>query len=214
MAQIYTITYSKDPDLTVLKADRDALVSEAEGLLASGDASLLTTAQQNALSTAIATAEAAVTFETLTEVTLNTLPNAIQTARQQIQLVKDNRVLMIAALERFERDYNLADGTDYRRVTMSADAWASLITKVNAVSTALDDVSMAADYGTLKNALIAQMDATDASLRLFKSYKAMADGVCSVCSGITAASGCITPNAVSAASAANIDFLPMAGSIP
>ncbi len=187
VAQIYTITYSKDPDLTVLKADRDALVSEAEGLLASGDASLLTTAQQNALSTAIATAEAAVTFETLTEVTLNTLPNAIQTARQQIQLVKDNRVLMIAALERFERDYNLADGTDYRRVTMSADAWASLITKVNAVSTALDDVSQATSYGTIKDALIAQMDATDASLRLFKSYKAMADGVCSVCSGITAA---------------------------
>ncbi len=187
VAQIYTITYSKDPDLTVLKADRDALVSEAEGLLASGDASLLTTAQQNALSTAIATAEAAVTFETLTEVTLNTLPNTIQTARQQIQLVKDNRVLMIAALERFERDYNLADGTDYSRQTMSADAWASLITKVNAVSTALDDVSQATSYGTLKDALIAQMDATDASLRLFKSYKAMADGVCSVCSGITAA---------------------------
>ena len=187
VAQIYTITYSKDPDLTVLKADRDALVSEAEGLLASGDASLLTTAQQNALSTAIATAEAAVTFETLTEVTLNTLPNAIQTARQQIQLVKDNRVLMIAVLERFENDYNLADGTDYRRVTMSADAWASLITKVNAVSTALDDVSLSTSYGTIKDALIAQMDATDASLRLFKSYKAMADGVCSVCSGITAA---------------------------
>ena len=31
---------------------------------------------------------------------------------------------MIAALERFENDYNLADGTDYRRSTMSAEAWA------------------------------------------------------------------------------------------
>ena len=176
VAQIYTITYSKDPDLTVLKADRDALVAEANGVLASEDAGMLTTAQQNALSTAISTAEAANTFDALMEVTKTTLPNAIQTAQQQIQTVKDNRVQMIAALERFENDYNLADGTDYRRMTMSADAWATLLTKVNAVSTALDDVSQASSYGTKKDELIAQMDATDASLRLFKSYKAMVAG--------------------------------------
>lgn len=176
VAQIYTITYSKDPDLTILKADRDALVSEAEGLLASSDASMLTTEQKDALSSAISTAEAANTFEALTEVTMNTLPNAIQAARQQIQTVKTNRVLMIAALERFENDYNLADGTDYRRVTMSAEAWTTLLEKVNAVSTALDDVSQASAYGTIKDALVSQMDATDQSLRLFKSYKAMVEG--------------------------------------
>jgi len=176
VAQIYTITYSKDPDLTILKADRDALVSEAEGVLASADASLLTTAQQSALSSAISTANSANTFDALTTVTLTTLPNAIQTARQQIQTVKENRVLMIAALERFENDYNLADGTDYRRSTMSAKAWTDLLDAVDDVTTALDDVSQASNYGTLKDALVAQMDATDASLRLFKSYKAMVEG--------------------------------------
>ena len=176
VAQIYSITYSKDPDLTLLKADRDALVSEANGLLASSDAELLTQAQQDALSSAITTAETANTFDVLTEVTMTTLPNAIQTARQQIQTVKANRVLMIAALERFENDYNLADGTDYRRVTMSAGAWTDLLTAVNNVTTAMDDVSQASSYGTLKDALITQMNNTDASLRLFKSYKAMVEG--------------------------------------
>ena len=176
VAQIYTITYSKDPDLTILKADRDALVSEAEGVLASADASLLTEAQRSDLSSAISTANSANTFDNLTTVTLTTLPNAIQTARQQIQMVKDNRVLMIAALERFESDYNLADGTDYRRSTMSAKAWTDLLTAVNNVTTALDDISQAPNYVTLAAALIAQMDATDASLRLFKSYKAMVEG--------------------------------------
>lgn len=176
VAQIYTITYSKDPDLTILKADRDALVSEAEGVLASTDASLLTTGQQNALSSAISTANAANTFDDLTEVTMTTLPNAIQTARQQIQTIKDNRVLMIAALERFENDYNLADGTDYRRSTMSAAAWTELLSAVNDVTTALDNVSLASEYATRKDALVAQMDATDASLRLFKNYKAMVEG--------------------------------------
>ena len=176
VAQIYTITYSKDPDLTILKADRDALVSEAQGLLASDDANLLTSSQRQALQDAINVANAANTFDDLTTVTLTTLPTAIQTARQQIQLVKDNRVLMLAALERFETDYNLIDGTDYRRQTMSAAAWTDLLAAVNAVSTALDDVSQAADYATLKNNLINQMDATDTSLRLFKSYKAMVEG--------------------------------------
>lgn len=176
VAQIYSITYSKDPDLTLLKADRDALVSEANGLLASSDAELLTQAQQDALSSAITTAETANTFDALTEVTMTTLPNAIQTARQQIQTVKANRVLMIAALERFENDYNLADGTDYRRVTMSAGAWTDLLTAVNNVTTAMDDVSQASSYGTLKDALITQMNNTDASLRFFKRYKAMVEG--------------------------------------
>ena len=176
VAQIYTITYSKDPDLTVLKADRDALVSEAEGILAGEDADLLTTAQKGALQDAIDEGNDANTFDDLTTATLTTLPNAIQTARQQIQDVKDNRVRMLEALQRFETGYNLADGTDYRRLTMSADAWASLIAKVNAVSEALDDLSQSASYGTLADELVSQMDATDASLRLFSSYKAMVDG--------------------------------------
>jgi hypothetical protein len=176
VAQIYTITYSKDPDLTVLKADRDALVAEAEGILASADAQLLTTAQRAALQGAIDEANAANTYDGLNTATLTTLPNAIQTALQQIATVKENRVNMIAALELFENDYNLADGTDYRRLTMSAAAWTSLLGKVNAVSNALDDVSQAANYGTLVNDLIAQMEATDASLVLFKGYKSMVDG--------------------------------------
>ena len=183
VAQIYTITYSKDPDLTILKADRDALVSEAEGLLASADASLLTAEQRNALSTAISTANSANTFDALTTVTLTTLPNAIQTARQQIQQVKENRVLMIAALERFENDYNLVDGTNYCGMTMSYDAWMTLIEKVDAVTQALDDPELGSEYAARKNALIAQMDATDASLRIFKSYKAMANGTASVVGG-------------------------------
>ena len=175
-AQIASIVYSNTPDLTNLKATRDALVAEATGLL-NGSSEYLTSEQQSALQSAITAGNSANDFDALNTVTLTTLPNAINTAKQQIQLVKDNRVLMLAALERFENDYNLADGTDYRRQTMSADAWATLIKNVNAVSTALDDVAQATSYGTLNSDLVAQMNATDQSLRLFKSYKAMSDGV-------------------------------------
>ena len=175
VAQVASIIYSKDPDLTILKADRDMLVSEAEGILA-GSSQYLTEAQQTALNGAITSGNNANNYEDLITVTQTTLPNAINTAKTQIAQAKAAVPVMLAALERFENDYNLADGTDYRRVTMSAEAWTTLLTKVNAVSTALDDISQASTYATKAQELVAQMDATDASLRLFKSYKAMVEG--------------------------------------
>ena len=175
-AQIMSIVYSKSPDLTQLKATRDALVSEAEGLLAGADADYLTSAQKAALQSAITAGNNANTFDDLNTVTLTTLPNAINTAKQQVAQAKAAIPTMLAALERFEKDYNLVDGTDYRRVTMSADAWATLLAKVNAVTTALDDISQASTYTTKAQELVAKMDAIDASLRLFKSYKAMVEG--------------------------------------
>ena len=174
-AQIMSIVYSNAPDLTQLKATRDALVAEAQGLL-NGSADYLTTAQQAALQDAITAGNNANDFDALNTVTLTTLPNAINTAKQQVQQAKAAVPAMLAALERFENDYNLQDGTDYRRVNMSAKAWTDLLDKVNAVSTALDDISQASSYATTAKALTDQMDATDASLRLFKSYKAMVDG--------------------------------------
>ena len=174
-AQIASIIYSNSPDLTALQATRDALVAEAEGIL-SASAEYLTSAQQTDLQDAIGDGNDADTFDDLNTATLTTLPNAIYAARQQVTIVKANRVLMIAALERFESSYNLADGTDYRKVTMSAGAWTDLLSAVDDVTKALDDVEQADRYATLKNALVAKMDATDASLRLFKSYKAMVDG--------------------------------------
>lgn len=175
-AQIASIVYSNAPDLTQLKATRDALVAEATGLKNGADAIYLTDTQKTALQDAIDAGEAADDFDELNTVTLTTLPDAINTAKQQIAQAKAAVPAMLAALERFENDYNLADGTDYRRMTMSAEAWTTLLAKVNAVSTALDDISQASTYATKAQELIGQMDATDASLRLFKSYKAMVEG--------------------------------------
>ncbi|MBQ9362715.1 MAG: hypothetical protein IJT97_04755 [Bacteroidaceae bacterium] len=175
-AQIASIIYSNAPDLTNLRATRDALVAEATGLKNGADADYLTSAQKEALQSAITAGNNASTFDDLNTVTLITLPNAINTAKQQIAQAKAAVPAMLAALERFESDYNLVDGTDYRRVTMSAEAWTDLLAKVNAVTTALDDISQASTYVTKAQELVSQMDATDASLRLFKSYKAMVDG--------------------------------------
>ena len=89
---------------------------------------------------------------------------------------KAGRDAMVKALERFERNYNLTDGTDYSRLTMSADAWSALIEQINAVSLAIDDPTRGDEYADLATALNAKMDATDQSLRLFRSYKAMSEG--------------------------------------
>lgn len=175
-AQIMSIVYSNQPDLTELEATRDALVAEAEGLIAS-NGQYLTSAQLSALQSAIDAGEAADDFESLNTVTLITLPDAINTAKQAIAQAKAGIPVLHAALERFEKDYNLVDGTDYRRVTMSAKAWTDLLDAVNTATVALDDVSQAAQYATIAATLNAQMDATDVSIRLFKSYKAMVEGL-------------------------------------
>lgn len=169
----FELSFYGDPE-TALRDLIDAYTSEAEGLLAGADASYLTDSEKSALQQAIANAKSA-TSDNLSE-RLEALISTLESTRTQIETVKQNRVLMIAALERFENDYNLADGTDYSRQTMSAGAWTELLAKVNAVSTALDNVSQATNYGTIKDALVSQMDATDTSLRLFKSYKAMVEG--------------------------------------
>ena len=177
VAQIYSITYSKDPDLTTLKQDRDLLVAEAEGVLNGSNSRFLTDSQKTALENAISAANAANTFDALTTVTQTSLPNAIATARQQIAAAKESRVNLIAALERFERDYNLADGTDYSRVTMSAEAWTTLLSKVNDVTEALDDMSLVSEFNTRAQALEDQMDATDGSIKLSKGYLSLLNGV-------------------------------------
>ncbi len=175
-AQIASIVYSNQPDLTQLEATRDALVAEAQGIL-NRDGDYLTAAQQQALEDAITAGNNANTFESLNTVTLTTLPNAINTAKQQIAQAQAAIPVMHKALERFEQYYNLVDGTDYQRVTMSAKAWTDLLTAVNKVTTALDDISQAPQYATIAADLNAQMDATDVSIRLFKSYKAMVEGL-------------------------------------
>ena len=172
-ADRFSLLFYGDPD-AALRDLLERYITEAEALLASSDANLLSTSQRADLQQAIDNAKAA-TSDNLGE-NVDAIFDAIQTAHRQIQDVKDNRVRMLEALQRFETDYNLADGTDYRRLTMSAKAWTDLLSAVNAVTTALDDASQASDYGTLKDELVAQMDATDASLRLFRSYKAMVDG--------------------------------------
>lgn len=175
-AQIMSIVYSNQPDLTELENTRDALVSEAEGILAAnGD--YLTSAQKSALQSAITAGNAADDFESLNTVTLTTLPDAINTAKQAVAQAKAGIPALHQALERFEKDYNLVDGTDYQRLTMSAKAWTDLLSKVNAATLALDDISQAPQYATIAAELNTQMDATDVSIRLFKSYKAMVEGL-------------------------------------
>lgn len=175
-AQIMSIVYSNQPDLSELKRTRDALVAEAEGILAAnGD--YLTSDQKSALQSAITAGNAADDFASLNTVTLTTLPDAINTAKQAVAQAKAGIPALHQALERFEKDYNLVDGTDYQRVTMSAKAWTDLLAKVNAATLALDDISKAPQYATIAADLNAQMDATDVSIRLFKSYKAMVEGL-------------------------------------
>ena len=171
----FGLLFYGDP-LEALKDLRDGYVTEAQAILNGNDAQFLTDEQKAALQSAINTGIAATTEADLNTVTSTTLPNAISTAQAQIAAVKENRKRMISALERFEKDYNIVDGTDYSRVTMSAKAWTDLLGKVMDVTEAMDDISLLTEFDARAQALEDQMNATDVSIRLFKSYKAMVEG--------------------------------------
>lgn len=181
-AQFMGLYYSKDPDLTNLKVQRDALVAEAEGLQDNtGD---LPSATRTALGTAITAGNNANTYSTLQTAVNTTLPNAINAANTTLTTVRTGRTSLLSALQRFEDNYNhyiindalQGDGTDKGRLTMSTAAWSSLLTAVGNVSTDLGNIENYADYATHAAALVTQMDNTDTSIRLFKSYKAMVAG--------------------------------------
>jgi hypothetical protein len=172
----FSLLFYGDP-LQALKDLRDGYVTEAQEILNGNDAQYLTAEQQTALQSAIDAGIAATTETDLNTVTSTTLPNAISTAQQQIAAAKASRGRMLSALERFEKDYNLVDGTDYGRVTMSAQAWTDLLEKVVDVTEAMDNMSLLSEFDTRAQALEEQMDATDASIRLFKGYLALLNGI-------------------------------------
>ena len=172
----FGLLFYGDP-LQALKDLRDGYIAEAQAILDGNDAQYLTTEQKAALQSAIDEGNAATTEDDLNTVTSNTLPNAISTAQAQIAAAKVSRERMLSALERFEKDYNLVDGTDYSRVTMSAKAWTDLLEKVMDVTEALDDISLLTEYDARAQALEEQMNATDASIRLFNGYLSLLNGV-------------------------------------
>ncbi len=171
----FSLLFYGDP-LEALKDLRDGYVAEAQAILDGNDAPYLTDEQKTALLLAIDAGNAANTESDLNIVTSTTLPNAISTAQAQIAAAKASRIRMLSALERFEKDYNLVDGTDYRRVTMSAKAWTDLLAKVMDVTEALDDISLLSEFETRAQTLEDQMVATDASIHLFNGYLSLLNG--------------------------------------
>ena len=86
--------------------------------------------------------------------------------------------LLETALLRFETDYNqiIADGTDYGRRNMSQKAWTDLLEKVNDVTAAMDESYDYSSFATTAQALNDQLDATDASIKLWGGYQALIEG--------------------------------------
>ena len=159
--------------LAMLEAERDANVANAQAI----DQTHLTEAQKTALNNAIAAGQAATTEDELNAANAQ-LNAAIDVARTQIRNYNTAYDQLQNALWRFETDYNqqIADGTNYARQTMSAKAWNDLLVAVNAVTTAMDEPVDFSNYATTAQALHTQMDATDVSIRLYKSYLAMIAG--------------------------------------
>jgi hypothetical protein len=174
--------YENADALLVLVEDLNANIANAQAI----DPTHLTTAQQSALSNAISAANSAATASDI-EAANTALNDAIAAANTQIANFNTAFDQLENALLRFEKDYNqqVGDGTDYGRLSMSEGAWDDLLAAVNNVTTAMDEPVDYSTFATVAQALNDQLDATDASIRLFKSYQSMIQGCQSL--GLTTA---------------------------
>ena len=165
--------YENADALLVLIEDLNANIANAQAI----DPTHLTTAQQSALSNAISTANSAATASDI-EAANTALNDAIATANTQIANFNTAFDQLENALLRFEKDYNqqVGDGTDYGRLSMSEGAWDDLLAAVNATTAAMDEPVDYSTFATVAQALIDQMDATDASIKLWGGYQALIEG--------------------------------------
>ena len=87
------------------------------------------------------------------------LEEAMKNAESWLTAYNEAKAPLVAALERFETDFN--DGANGALQTMSAEAWAILLTKVQAAAEAKDATTDYSGFAAAASALTEQFDKTD-----------------------------------------------------
>lgn len=119
------------------------------------------TEQSAALSAAVSVAEEKVSSTNPFELraAIVGLEEAMKAAESWRVAYNEAKAPLVAALERFETDFN--DGANGALQTMSAEAWAILLTKVQAAAEAKDATTDYSGFAAAASALTEQFDKTD-----------------------------------------------------
>lgn len=103
------------------------------------------------------------------------LEEAIKNAESWLIAYNEAKAPLVAALERFEVDYN--NGANGALQAMSAEAWNALLTKVQAAAEAKDATTDYSGFAVAATNLTEQFTKSDASIKLYASYNHIINGL-------------------------------------
>ena len=127
------------------------------------------TDENDALKAAIALGENVSTAQKLTQA-IEELNTAVANANAWIPKYNAAKEPLVAALERFETDYN--DGANGCLYHLQKAAWSTVIEKVQAAAEAKDVTNSYAGFETATTELVAALDAAQASINMYAKLKA------------------------------------------
>jgi hypothetical protein len=133
-------------------------------------------AENDALKAAIALGENVSTAQELTKA-IEDLNTAVANANAWVTAYNEAKASLVAALERFEADYN-KDG-----VKMSKEAWNNVLEKVKAAALAKDVTDSYADFEAAANNLNAALDEADESIEAYAALKTAIDAANTAANG-------------------------------
>lgn len=160
-----TLWMDDETYLTVNGHAVNAPLADAKALV---DTKPMGTAENDALKAAIVLGENVSTAQELDEA-IEALETAVANANSWVADYNEKKAPLVAALERFETDYNGATGCLYK---LQNAAWANVIEMVKVAAIAKDVTNSYAGFQTAADNLNAALDAAQTSINMYANFAA------------------------------------------
>lgn len=152
--------------VTVYGKELDALMAEAKALV---NTKPMGTAENTALANAIALGSGTISTPAELNAAVDALKSAVANANAWLAAYNEAKAPLVAALERFETDYNDAENGALDH--MNKSRWATAIEKAQAAAEAKDATDSYAGFADATAALVAALDAATVSVNEYASLK-------------------------------------------
>lgn len=160
-------------DATYVVANAGAItapLAEAKALVGTQP---MGTEEDAALTDAIAKAEGSLSTPAELDAAVEALETAVANANAWVAAYNEAKAPLVAALERFEADYN--NGEEGALDYMAQSRWATVIEMVEAAAEAKDVTNSYDGFATATENLVAALDAADTSIAEYKALKEALD---------------------------------------
>ncbi len=162
-------------DATYVVANAGAITAPKAAALALVGTKPMGAAEDEALSAAIAQANETLDTPAKLDGAIAALETAVANAKAWVAAYNEAKAPLVAALERFEADFN--DGANGALYPMSDEAWNTLLTAAGTAAEAKDVIDSYTNFATEAETFNNVMDAAESSIILYKKWAGLITSV-------------------------------------